>query len=81
MPVQFLKTILPSGLMRITRRSLVSGKLNSMDLPVTLEQIRLWEGGTLIQDAMPNLTSTEREFLISGLTELEQKELFADANL
>lgn len=38
-----------------------------MDIPVTYDQLGAWSSGTLIQQAMPDLTPEEREFLISGL--------------
>ena len=45
-----------------------TGKANSMLLDITNDQIEEWENGKLIQDAMPNLTADEREFMISGTT-------------
>jgi len=35
---------------------------------VTLAQLNEWESGVLAQNAMPNLSADEREFLISGCT-------------
>ena len=40
--------------MIIERRSLISGIIRTLDMPVTEEQIKAWENGVLIQDAMPN---------------------------
>ena len=37
-----------------------------------------WERGKLIQNAMPDLTPTEREQLISGLCPKCQAEMFGD---
>jgi len=45
--------------MQITRQSPFTGEWNSMELDVTKEQLHAWRWGTLIQDAMPNLTSDE----------------------
>ena len=42
-----------------------------MDIDVTHEQIALWEGGMLIQQAMPNLCEDEREFIMTGITPQE----------
>jgi len=40
-----------------------------MDLPITQEQIDLWENDhVLIQNAMPQLTPDQREFLMTGYT-------------
>ena len=57
--------------MKITRQSLWSGKTHTMDLPITPEQIGAWRNGMVIQRAMPHLTVSQREFLISGMTEQE----------
>ena len=54
--------------MKITRTSPFSGDKNTMDINVTRLQIVAWEAGELIQNAMPNLTADEREFIISGIT-------------
>jgi uncharacterized protein (DUF779 family) len=40
----------------ITRKSILSGKVHAMSLPITEEQYTAWEQGTLVQDAMPHLT-------------------------
>lgn len=62
--------------MLIQRKSQVSGKVNTMDLDITPEQIGRWESGELIQHVMPNLTPDEREFLITGITSEEWKRIF-----
>lgn len=54
----------------------LTGKHNEMDLDVTEEQIRRFERGEFVQNVFPNLTPTEREFLITGMSEAEQKEIF-----
>lgn len=53
--------------MLIERIHPFTGKLNAMELPVTEEQLRSWRDGELIQNAMPNLTPDEREFIKTGL--------------
>ena len=63
--------------MTITMTHPVTGKDNDMELDVTDEQLRAWENGTLIQEAMPNLTADEREFLITGLLPGEFERIFA----
>ena len=62
--------------MIITKTSMFTGKTNSMDLDITQEQWTKWREGMLIQDAMPNLTADEREFMISGVTPEEWSQLF-----
>jgi hypothetical protein len=64
--------------MRMAITSRFTGKVNVMDLAVTDEQIRDWQNGTLIQRAMPNLTAEEREFLMTGTTPEEWKEMFGE---
>lgn len=63
--------------MLITRRSPLTGKDNTMDLPITQDQLDRWmrrEG--LIQNIMPELTADQREFLISGCTPDDWDTLF-----
>lgn len=55
--------------MLITRISPMTGQENTRDLDITQEQLWRWRNGTLIQDAFPNLTWAEREFLKTGFTE------------
>lgn len=50
------------------------GQVTTVEVP--FEQYILWEMGELIQNAMPDLTPTEREVLISGLCPKCQKEIF-----
>jgi hypothetical protein len=54
--------------MNITRKSLVSGKLHTLDLPVTEEQLRAYADGALLQDAFPDLAAPLREFIKTGVT-------------
>lgn len=55
-------------MMLISKRSIFTGVTNHMQLDVTQEQLDKWKKGMLIQKAMPQLTSDEREFLITGST-------------
>ena len=54
--------------MKITKNNMITGVPHTMELDVTPEQIKAWEEGMLIQDAMPNLSVGEREFIITGIT-------------
>lgn len=60
--------------MLITKTSVITGKVNTMDLDVTPQELLAWEYGALIQNVMPHLTASEREFLISGVTDAEWAE-------
>ena len=62
--------------MTVTRTSPFSGKTNSREIPVTEEQIVLWQCGSLIQDAMPNVSAEDREFIKTGITPEEWEETF-----
>ncbi len=57
--------------MLITRTSLFTGVTRTIDIPVTQEQLDDWDNGVLIQDAMPNLSSDQRDFIKTGITEDE----------
>jgi len=54
--------------MQITRTSMLTGITRTIDLPVTPGQIARWQGGTLIQTAMPDLSADDREFIMTGIT-------------
>ena len=62
--------------MVIERKSILSGKTSSMDLPITQLQYDLWRNGMLIQDVMPEIGVEQREFLITGMTSEEQTSFF-----
>lgn len=55
--------------MQISKVSPLTGKTNTMDIPVTEEQLSRWQRREgLIQNIMPELTAEQREFLMSGYT-------------
>lgn len=66
--------------MKITRRSPLTGKLNEMDLDITQEQMNRFDlprdQREPIQDIFPNLTDSEREFLLTGYTDEDWKAIF-----
>jgi len=63
-------------LVRITRKSIVSGTESARDLPITSSEILRWQAGEFVQDVWPWMKSNDREFLISGMTDEEQEEIF-----
>lgn len=66
-------------MMKVTKVSLMSGATNTMELDITEEQFRNYENGNgLIQDVFPNLTSSEREFLMTGVTDEEWNQMFGE---
>lgn len=64
--------------MLITKVSMFSGVAHTLDIPVTQEQLDDWREGTLIQNAMPNLSPDDREFLMTGMTPDEWEEMMGD---
>ena len=64
--------------MIITRTSPLTGLTQALDIDVTIEQIKAWENGALIQDVMPHLSADEREFIISGCTPQDFNVLFPE---
>jgi hypothetical protein len=65
--------------MIIERTSPISGKRNTMDLPITAAQMDSWlSSPTLIQDAFPNLNADQREFILTGILASEWDTMFND---
>ena len=63
----------------VHKKSMLSGKVNSMVLPTTQGKIEYWvESGKLIQDVMPDLDDDQREFLMSGITPEEWDDMFGE---
>jgi hypothetical protein len=57
--------------MRITKTSPFTGRVHTMELPITLQQIKRWENGEYIQNVFPDLTPGQREFIMTGITDEE----------
>lgn len=64
--------------MLIKKKSGLTGNTSTMDIEVTAVQIAAWQGGELIQNAMPNLSPDEREFLMTGITPAEWASVFGE---
>lgn len=62
--------------MKITRVSSFTGIERTWDIPVSQEQLDRWVAGELIQNAMPELTADEREFIKTGATPEEWENVF-----
>jgi hypothetical protein len=53
--------------MLVYRKNIISGKVNTMSLPVTQKQLDIYENTNVnVQDIFPDLDADQREFLISG---------------
>lgn len=57
--------------MLVTRTSTLTGVTRTMDIDVQPHEYQSWLDGQLIQYAMPYLSVSDREFLISGVTDDE----------
>ena len=62
--------------MLITRKSMISGEVNTLEIDCTPEQLAAWEAGEKIQDAMPDVEAPLREFLMTGTTPAEWNAMF-----
>ena len=60
--------------MLITRISMLTGETHTANLKVTTSDLNRYYGGLLLQDAFPNLTPSEREFIKTGITDQEWDE-------
>ena len=63
----------------VKAESALSGRISSMVLEMTEAQLYAWAvEGKPIQEAMPNLTPEEREFLITGSRSDEWDAMFSE---
>jgi hypothetical protein len=65
--------------MNVTKKSALTGVIRTIDLPITEEQYRNYIDGMLVQDAFPDLSPDDREFIISGVTTEEWDALYANS--
>lgn len=56
----------------VSTHSVLTGKPHTMTMKMTRKQFEAWDRhGVLIQDALPQLSPSEREFLLTGSTDEE----------
>ena len=67
-------------MMMVTRKSMMSGEVRTLNLDVTNQQLERWRAGELIQNVMPKLTPSEREFIITGVTDEEWQESMRESD-
>lgn len=52
----------------------------TMTLPMNLKQFKAamakWDNGAMVQEAFPTFNATQREFLMTGMSEAQQKAIF-----
>ena len=52
-----------------SKKSMLTGKVNEMDIPITHEEYQEFlDSGEVIQKKFPSLTADQREFLLTGST-------------
>lgn len=74
-PERILTRLAPDILI-VAVKSLFTGAVNTMTLPITEREWNSWQSGQHIQHAMPHLTPDQREFLLSGATPEEWDALY-----
>lgn len=69
--MQYIVHLVILSPMEITRTSVLSNITRTLDLNVTVDQLHAHSMGLYAQEAFPQLTPDEREFIISGITSEE----------
>lgn len=66
--------------MRITRRNPFTNEIISRDIDCTTEQLNSWYYRDVpIQKAMPHLSASDREFIMTGITDEQWDKLYGVA--
>lgn len=66
------------GTIDVTRQSRATGKIHTRTVKATPEQMDAWMKGALAQDAFPDASLDDREFIISGITPEEWNSVFGE---
>lgn len=64
--------------MLIKRTSISSGKIRTIDIPVTIPEMEKYASGVPVEKAFPRLKPILREFIVSGMTRGEWLEVFGN---
>jgi len=64
--------------MLIRRKSMLSGIIREIEINVTEEELKSLRNGALIQDAMPEVSVNDREFIQTGIISEEWDNLSSD---
>lgn len=63
--------------MKVTKTSIYSGITRTREIDIDIKQLNMWlRREASIQDAMPNLSPDDREFLMTGITPDEWDRMF-----
>lgn len=64
--------------MKITRTSQLSGVTRTREINISEQQLEQWKAGRHIQWVCPQLSPSDREFLLTGATDEEWAEAFPE---
>jgi hypothetical protein len=64
--------------MLIRKTSILTGITREREISITQSQYEDWLNGTLIQNAMPDISADDREFIITGITPEEWSDHITD---
>ena len=65
--------------MLVRKTSILSGVERVREMDVTQEQLQRWASGEKIQNVFPNLSSDDREFIMTGVTGEEWEEFWEES--
>lgn len=65
--------------MIITRKSIISGIERTKEINVTEEELSRITNGEHIQNVVPHLSPSDREFIMTGITDQEWEDNLPDA--
>jgi len=78
----YTEDVAAPGTVLVTRQSKLTGKHNSMVVPLPREAfedgLAAWATGALIQDAFPTRNANQREFVLTGTTPEEWDAAFGE---
>ena len=66
--------------MKITKKSQLTSKVNTLDIQITKNDLLRISEGEMIQNVLPHLSLGEREFIKSGITPNEWLKCFGSNN-
>ncbi len=65
--------------MIITRKSIISGIERTKDIDITQEELDRIANGEYIQNVVPHISPSNREFIMTGITDEEWEDTLPDA--
>lgn len=57
---------------QFVRKNIFTGEMNSMVFEISPLQLAMYDGGANVQDSFPQLSVSEKEFIISGVLPEDQ---------